>query len=313
VDGTADEAGATLKGDFGQLRTLKAKHPRLKLIWSFGGWNGSDGFTDAAKDPAAFARSCRDLLDDARWAGLFDGIDIDWEYPNACGLTCDKSGPDGLARLLAALRSALGPHALITAAVSADPGKLAKADYATAARSADWLSAMTYDYFGTGGDGGGGDGDDLHRTEPQSPLTGYPGIPPPGATTSSTIDQLLRMGVPAAKVLLGVPFYGRGWTGVHSAAVGAPASGPAAGRYEAGLEDYDVLARRCPPTGTVGGTAVAYCGSQWWSYDTPDTIKAKMAYARSRALGGAFAWELSGDTPQAVLLKAIAAGLNPAS
>jgi chitinase len=315
VDGTADRADAPLKGNFGQLRKLKAEHPDLKLIWSFGGWNGSDGFADAARDPAAFARSCHDLLDDSRWRGLFDGIDIDWEYPNACGLICDKSGPDGLSRVLAALRSSLGPAALVTAAVAADPGKLGRADYASAARSANWLSAMTYDYFGTSADGGGGSGDsaDQHRTEPQSPLTSYPGIPRPTANTTSTIDELLGFGVPAAKLLLGIPFYGRGWNGVSSDQVGATASGPANGKYEPGLEDYEVLAKRCPPTGTVGGTAIAHCGSQWWSYDTPDTIKAKMAYARSRALGGAFAWELSGDTLDAVLLKAVASGLSPES
>ncbi len=313
VDGTADRADAPLRGNFGQLRQLKAKHPALRLIWSFGGWNGSDGFADAARDPAAFAQSCRDLLDDPRWAGLFDGIDIDWEYPNACGLVCDTSGVDGLSKVLAALRSTLGPDALVTAAVPADIGKLKKADYAGAARSANWLSAMTYDYFGTGGDGGTGDPDDLHHVQPHSPLTTYPGAPRPRANTSGSIDKLRELGVPAAKVLLGVPFYGRGWTGVRSAQVGAAASGPATGKYEVGLEDYEVLAQRCPPTGTVGGTAVAHCGSQWWSYDTPATIKTKMAYARSQALGGAFVWELSGDTPDAVLLKAVAAGLNPDS
>jgi chitinase len=313
VDGVADRADAPLRGNFGQLRRLKAKHPALKLIWSFGGWNGSDGFDVAARDPAAFAKSCRDLLDDSRWPGLFDGIDIDWEYPNACGVVCDRSGADGLSQVLAALRSALGPDALITAAVPADTGKLTKTDYAAAARSANWLSAMTYDYFGTGGDGGAGDADDLHHVQPQSPLTTYPGAPRPTANTSASIDKLLEIGVPAAKVLLGVPFYGRGWNGVSSAQVGAAASGPADGKYEKGLEDYQVLARRCPPTGAVGGTAVAHCGSQWWSYDTPETIKAKMAYARSKALGGAFVWELSGDTSNAVLLKALVTGLNQES
>jgi chitinase len=60
----------------------------------------------------------------------------------------------------------------------------------------------------------------------------------------------------------------------------------------------------------VGGTAVAHCGDQWWSFDTPATIKTKMAYARSKDLGGAFAWELSGDTPHADLLTALATGLS---
>ena len=314
IDGVADDPKAAVKGDFGQLIKLKARHPDLRLIWSFGGWNGSDGFDDAARDPAAFASSCRALLEDSRWRGLFDGIDIDWEYPNACGLTCDKSGSDAFGRVLAALRTALGPDALVTAAVPADVGKLRRTDYAAATRSANWLSAMTYDYFGTGSDdGGGGDPADLHRTEPHSPLTAYPGIPRSTANAEATVDELLGLGVPASKLLLGIGFYGRGWSGVTGAGVGSAASGPAAGKYEGGLEEYELLVKRCPPTGMVGGTAIAHCGSQWWSYDTPETIRTKMTYARSKALGGAFAWELSGDTADAVLLKAVASGLNPES
>ncbi|GAA2649016.1 glycoside hydrolase family 18 protein [Paractinoplanes durhamensis] len=301
VDGVADKPDAPLRGSFGQLRKLKAKHPGLKLIWSFGGWTGSDGFTAAARDPAAFAASCHDLINDKRWAGLFDGVDVDWEYPNACGLRCDTSGPDALPRLLAALRTAFGPAAPVTAAVPADLGKLKATDYLAASRSASWLSAMTYDYFGTDG---------AKKTAPHSPLSAYPGIPRDTATTTATVDELLGLGVPAAKVLLGIGFYGRGWTGVDAAAPGGPASGPADGRFEKGIEDYEVLATRCPPTGTIGGTAYAHCGNQWWSYDTPTTIKAKMAYARSRSLGGAFAWELSGDTPRADLLGAVVSGLE---
>ena len=308
VDGIADRPDAPLRGNFGQLRRLEAKHPGLKVIWSFGGWSGSAGFTDAARHPAAFAASCHALVDDPRWSGLFDGIDLDWEYPNACGEQCDTSGPDALPRLLGALRTAFGPGAVLSAAVPADTGKLARADYRAAAGQADWLSAMTYDYFGTGADGGD-DTTDQHRTEPHSPLTTYPGIPRADATASATVDKLLSMGVPAGKLLLGIGFYGRGWTGVTATGPGGTASGPAAGRYENGLEDYEILAERCPPTGIAGGTAIAHCGPQWWSYDTPTTIKTKMAYARSKALAGAFAWELSGDTPNATLLTAIANGL----
>ncbi len=302
VDAVADRPEATLRGTFGQLRKLKAAHPQLKLTWSFGGWNGSGGFADAARNPAAFAASCHALLTDQRWAGLFDGIDLDWEYPNACGLSCDTSGRAAPAQLLTALRSAFGPNALITAAVPGDPDKLAASDYSTAARSADWLSAMTYDYFGTG---------DEKITAPHSPLTAYSGIARPQSTVSATVDRLLALGVPANKILLGIGFYGRGWTGVSASQPGATAAGPAPGTYEKGSENYAALAQRCPPTGLVGGTAYARCGGQWWSYDTPATVKTKMAYARSKALAGAFAWELSGDTVHGDLLAAMTAGLQP--
>ena len=301
VDGVADTAGSGLRGNFGQLRKLKARHPQLRVLWSFGGWTGSAGFTEAARDPAAFAASCRKLLTDERWAGVFDGIDIDWEYPNACGLVCDKSGAGALPALLSSLRAELGPQALVTAAVTADEGKQKATDYASAAGSASWLSVMTYDFFGTE-DGPG-------QTAPHSPLTAYAGIPRPASTTDAAIANLLALGIPSGKLLLGVGFYGRGWAGVSAPEPGGTASGPAPGTYEKGLEDYAVLRQSCPPTGEVGGTAYALCKGQWWSYDTPETIKTKMAYARSKQLGGAFAWELSGDTEDAQLVTAMATGL----
>ena len=299
VDGVADRPGDTLRGSFGQLRKLKAAYPSLKVLWSFGGWSDSAGFTEAARDPARFAESCRDLLGDPRWAGLFDGIDVDWEYPNACGVDCDTSGRDALTKLLGALRAALGGTAVITAAVPGDLSKLRAGDYAGAARHADWLGAMTYDYFGAGAVTPG------TRTAPHSALRAYPGIPQKTSTTEATIDELLALGVPAQKLLIGVGFYGRGWTGVPDAAPGATVTGRAPGKYAEGIEDYHVLAGRCPPTGVVGGTAYARCGSQWWSYDTPQTIAAKVEFARSRSIGGLFAWELSGDTPDAALLTAM--------
>jgi chitinase len=190
---------------------------------------------------------------------------------------------------------------VVTAAVPGDVNKLDKADYAGAARQATWLSAMTYDFFGTG-DGPG-------PTAAHSPLTAYAGIPQQTATADATVRKLLALGVPADKVLLGIGFYGRGWTGVTAATPGSPGSGPARGSYAQGLEDYRILAERCPPTGEIGGTAYASCGDQWWSYDTPATIRTKMAYVRTHGLGGAFAWELSGDTPSADLLKAMSSGL----
>ena len=108
VDGVADTWDQPLRGNFNQLRELKKKHPNLKVLWSFGGWTWSGGFGEAAKNPAAFAQSCYDLVENSKWADVFDGIDIDWEYPNACGATCDTSGRDAYKNLMAALRAKFG-------------------------------------------------------------------------------------------------------------------------------------------------------------------------------------------------------------
>ncbi|MEU8827853.1 glycoside hydrolase family 18 protein [Streptomyces sp. NPDC048636] len=301
VDGKADtwDAGA-LRGNFNQLRKLKKLHPELKVLWSFGGWTWSAGFGEAAKNPAAFAQSCYDLVEDPRWADVFDGIDIDWEYPNACGNTCDSSGKDAFPKLMSALRAKFGQNNLVTAAITADAssgGKIDAADYAGAAQYVDWYNPMTYDFFGAWAAQG--------PTAPHSPLTSYSGIPQQGFNTDATVQKLKGLGIPASKLLLGIGFYGRGWTGVTQSAPGGTATGAAPGTYEAGIEDYKVLKNSCPATGTVAGTAYAHCGSQWWSYDTPATIAGKMNYKQQQGLGGTFFWELSGDTTNGELIKSI--------
>lgn len=305
VDGVADTWDQPLRGSFNQLRKLKAMNPGLKVIWSFGGWTWSGGFTQAAQNPAAFAESCYNLVEDPRWADVFDGIDVDWEYPNACGLTCDSSGPAAFNNVVTALRNKFGSKALVTAAITADGsngGKIDAADYATAAQKLDWIMPMTYDYFGAFNPQG--------PTAPHSPLTSYSGIPQAGFNSADAVAKLKAKGIPANKILLGIGFYGRGWNGVSQTAPGGSATGPAPGTYEQGIEDYKVLKNRCPATGTVGGTAYAKCGSEWWSYDTPSTITGKMSWAKSQGLGGAFFWELSGDTSNGELITAINNGLK---
>ncbi|MGW6736061.1 glycosyl hydrolase family 18 protein [Streptomyces sp. NPDC055013] len=305
VSGAADTWDQPLRGNFNQLRQLKAKYPHIKVLYSFGGWTYSGGFGQAAANAAAFAKSCKAVVEDPRWADVFDGIDIDWEYPNACGLTCDTSGPAAFKNLMSALRTEFGSNYLVTAAITADGsngGKIDAADYGGAAQYLDWYNVMTYDYFGAFDADG--------PTAPHSPLTSYAGIPQAGFNSADAIAKLKSKGVPSAKLLLGIGFYGRGWTGVTQSAPGGSATGAAPGTYEAGIEDYKVLKNSCPSTGTIAGTAYAHCGNNWWSYDTPSTIAGKMTWAKNQGLGGAFFWEFSGDTSNGELVTAINSGLK---
>ncbi|MFE0774465.1 glycosyl hydrolase family 18 protein [Streptomyces sp. NPDC058861] len=305
VDGVADTWDQPLRGNFNQLRKLKKAYPNIKVLWSFGGWTWSGGFGQAVQNPTAFAQSCYDLVEDPRWADVFDGIDLDWEYPNACGLTCDTSGPASFKNMMQAMRAKFGANNLVTAAVTADGsagGKIDAADYAGAAPYYDWLNVMTYDFFGAW--------DAKGPTAPHSPLTSYSGIPQAGFNSADAIAKFKAKGVPASKLLLGIGFYGRGWTGVTQSAPGGTATGAAPGTYEAGIEDYKVLKNTCPSTGTIAGTAYAHCGTNWWSYDTPATVTSKMGWAKSQGLGGAFFWEFSGDTTNGELVGAINSGLS---
>jgi chitinase len=303
VDGKADTG--PLYGNFGQLRKLKKMHPGLKVVFSVGGWTLSGGFTQAAKNPSAFANSCYSMVKDSRWADVFDGIDIDWEYPNACGLSCDTSGAAAFKNVLSAVRSKFGSGALVTAAITADGtsgGKIDAADYAGAAAAVNWYNVMTYDYFGAFNPTG--------PTAPHAPLTNYSGIPTANFFADAAIQKLKSKGIASSKLLLGIGFYGRGWTGVTQATPGGKATGAAPGKYEAGIQDYKLLKTSCPSTGTIAGTAYAKCGSQWWSYDTVSTVKSKMSYAKSQGLGGAFFWSADGDTSNGELASAMRGGLG---
>ncbi|MFI9211605.1 glycosyl hydrolase family 18 protein [Streptomyces sp. NPDC053253] len=305
VDGVADTWDQPLRGNFNQLRKLKKAYPNIKILWSFGGWTWSGGFGQAVQNPTAFAQSCYDLVEDPRWADVFDGIDLDWEYPNACGLSCDTSGAASFKNMMQAMRAKFGANNLVTAAVTADAsagGKIDAADYAGAAQYMNWFNVMTYDFFGAWAAQG--------PTAPHSPLTSYAGIPQAGFNSAEAIAKFKAKGVPANKLLLGIGFYGRGWTGVTQSAPGGTATGPAAGTYEQGIEDYKVLKNSCPANGTVAGTAYAHCGTNWWSYDTPATVNSKMSWAKNQGLGGAFFWEFSGDTGNGELVGAINTGLN---
>ncbi|MFF9977179.1 glycosyl hydrolase family 18 protein [Streptomyces erythrochromogenes] len=305
VDGVADTWDQPLRGNFNQLRKLKKQYPNIKILWSFGGWTWSGGFPQAAANPTAFAQSCYNLVEDPRWADVFDGIDLDWEYPNACGLSCDTSGPAAFKNLMQAVKTRFGANNLVTAAITADAsdgGKIDKADYAGAAQYTDFYNVMTYDFFGAWAAQG--------PTAPHSPLTSYAGIPQAGFNSADAIAKLKAKGVPGSKLNLGIGFYGRGWTGVTQATPGGTATGPAPGTYEQGIEDYKVLKNSCPATGTVAGTAYAKCGSNWWSYDTPTTIAGKMTWAKQQGLRGAFYWEFSGDTTNGELANAVHTGLQ---
>lgn len=305
VDGIADTWDQPLRGSFNQLRKLKKAYPNIKILWSFGGWTWSGGFPQAAANPAAFAQSCYNLVEDPRWADVFDGIDLDWEYPNACGLSCDTSGPAAFKNLMQAVKTRFGANNLVTAAITADAsdgGKIDKADYAGAAQYTDFYNVMTYDFFGAWAAQG--------PTAPHSPLTSYAGIPQAGFNSADAIAKLKAKGVPGSKLNLGIGFYGRGWTGVTQATPGGTATGPAPGTYEQGIEDYKVLKTSCPATGTIAGTAYAKCGSNWWSYDTPATIAGKMTWAKQQGLRGAFYWEFSGDTTNGELANAVHTGLQ---
>ncbi|WP_402468337.1 glycosyl hydrolase family 18 protein [Isoptericola aurantiacus] len=332
VAGVADTWDQPLAGSFNQLKQLKEEYPDLKVMLSIGGWTWSKNFSRAAATQASrenFVSSCIDLylkgdlpVIDGRGgpgaaAGVFDGIDIDWEWPGSNnGLegngVDEENDAENFRLLLAEFRSQLdaygaqtGQDYLLSAFLPANPADIA---------AGGWNDPRIFDSL----DYGNVQGYDLHGAwDPE--LTGHqinlyddpadPREPSRQFSADTAVQEYVSAGVDPAQLGLGMAMYGRGWKGATSAEPWGPATGAGPGTWEAGNEDYDVLKNL--GTGYYDaevGAAWRYDGNQWWSLDTPQTVAQKSQYIRDEGLGGAMWWDLSGDE-DAELLDAVAAGL----
>jgi len=300
--------------DLAKLRALKKQNPKLKVLVSVGGWL-ADGFSDAALTDSSrrtFARSAVAMLREY----ALDGVDLDWEYPGqgVAGIKYRVEDKRNFTLLLKTLREELDAESNARARAGSDRYLLT---IATADREyfdhvemsklhvyVDWVNEMAYDFFNS-----------LTAT------TGHQSGLYPSQFSSATdrngdaaVKQYLAAGVPSEKIVLGVPFYGRGFAGVtaRNNGINQPYE-----RYE-GDHSYDELVGKF-----IGKQGFA----RYWdehaqapylwnsasrtfiSYDDPQSIATKVCYVRARHLGGMMFWDLGSDRNDE-LLDAIARGCS---
>jgi chitinase len=225
----ATPAVAPLQGNFGALVQLKQLHPNLKVLISIGGWNPPtynqlfDQAASTATQRQAFVSSCVNMFIQGNIASgvstgtLFDGFDIDWEFPNAndtANFTAlmtefrnelnTLSGTTGHTYYLVADLAA-GPSTPGAAADSGNDGGYDTIDIAGLSAVLDYMNVDGYNYAG----------DWSSATNDASPLNDDPASPlyGKGDTIDATVQYYLSHGAAPAKYTIGFPLYGAGWAG----------------------------------------------------------------------------------------------------
>ena len=353
VDGVADVdatgallPGQHLFGNFNQLRKLKAMNPKLKVLISIGGASSSQHFSDVAATAATrvkFVASCLDLfikgnLPPGRWlaqaggpgsaAGLFDGIDVDWEFPGvgAHARSTDRHNATLLLqefrRQLDALGKQLHKRYLLTAALPAGGLSSRAWELPQVASSLDWINVMSYDFHGPWDS----------RTNFNSPFALSSRDPTRSgqrlhASTTGTISLYRSLGVPAGKLVVGVPFYARQYVRVRAVNGGLYQPFDNRGLTAADVPDwmkavapsYHQLVDIARIAGAGAKPGVRGFTSHWdpgagepWlyarparqlgrrggifiSYDNPRSLAQRVGLIRSLHLRGGMIWEIGQD------------------
>lgn len=295
VSGHADDPSSGFRGYFHQLAELKRRYPRLKILISLEGKASSFAEDAQPENRRAFVASCVNTFLRGNFAPgiheprLFDGFDIDWEYPQRD----DAANFRVLIEEFRQQMDAVRPGTRLSVAVGPAPGMLPGTDFAATASLVDEIGVMNYDYTG-----------------PWSPRTGFlaPLFPAAGTTHGGSIARSIARyeaaGVPARKLLMGLPFYGYSWTAVANVHNGLFQGGRGVHedrpyRYIRTLKGNFSLYRD-----PQSHAAWLFDGTTFWTCDDPVSVRYKASYAARQRLGGIMVWELSEDTADAELLHA---------
>jgi chitinase len=308
VDGFAND-----DKNLATLVALKQQNPSLTVLVSVGGWLWSGGFSDMAltrESRAVFIDSAVEFVSRHN----LDGLEIDWEYPGLPGATNNFRPEDRqnytlllkeLRQRFSKLEKQLHRRLYLTVAVGASSDFLAHTEMNMVARIVDAVNLMAYDYY-----------------QPSDAITGHHAplftnpADPKKISADRSVQEFERAGVPASKIVLGVPFYSHAWIDVPAIGNGLfqPGKPPAAGQPTAAPETQlkNGFIRFWDP---IASAPYLYNPETkvFVSYDDPQSLTAKCNYVLRHNLRGVMFWNYESDSTR-TLLDAIDAGLgmNPA-
>ncbi len=312
------DKGRIVEGDpsdaanLAMLVGLKKENPELTVLVSVGGWLWSGRFSDAALTPASRARFIDSVADFITRYKL-DGLDIDWEYPameGAAGNVFRPEDKQNYTLLLKELRERfkkmqkpLHRRLYISIAAGASTEFLQHTEMAKVQKYVDTVNLMAYDYYEPGDD---------KITGNHAPLYIDP-ADPKGISADRSVKEFETAGVPAEKIVLGVPFYGHVWGHVAATNHGLFQTGePVPNAYA----NYGALSTTMLSQGYTrywdAKASVPYLyNSQkqiFVSYEDPESLALKCKYVIDHHLAGIMFWEYGSD-PSGKLLDAIDLGL----
>jgi len=297
VDGSADNPISPLRGSFHQLQELKKLYPKMKILISLEG--KAHSFAEAAQpeNRTAFVSSCIDIFVRGHFAagadapGIFDGFDLDWEYPQAE----DAGNYLALVQEFRKQLDAVRPGLKLTVAAGPSPRMYHGVDFGAVAKAVDLVGLMNYDYSG-----------------PWKNETGFhaPLYSDHGGNADGTVREYEQAGVPEEKLLLGVPFYGYSWTSVGTENHGLFQPGAAVHEDRPYRYILTLIGASTVYRDPAAQAPWLYDGDTFWTYEDPVSARFKSVYAEQHHLGGVMVWELGEDSSDGQLLKAVNAGLR---
>ncbi|MBR6142052.1 MAG: hypothetical protein IKQ37_09885 [Bacteroidaceae bacterium] len=256
------------------LVSLKQKQPKLLVMLSIGGW-GSGRFSEMAaseENRLAFAADCRRVCKEY---GL-DGIDIDWEYPtqNSAGISSSPQDTENFTLLMRDLRQALGKKLWLTLA---SVGSAQYIDFRSCIQYLDMVNVMAYDMANA---------PKHHAALFRSKDVGW-------LCASEAVEAHRKAGVPDNKIVLGMPFYGRGKDGQYM-------------KYSD--RDKQTLKEVWGNTSKISFLADEK-GELVIGFESPRSIAMKCAYIKEQGLRGAMYWEYADDNERGDLQRAVWQGI----